>query len=169
MESVVSLQNFQPKYSTYLHLLFWQQTTNTASIDSPKFLKAESSFTHSQQPACLPYPELKNSVHIFTLYWSKIQQQYHPTSVKFFILKVSMKFPSLLLKLNASQQCVKHDLYKWVTELETGTCFSYAFKMQALKLFLINKALKMYLTSIIGTLTSFTHKVLWQAKSNMSH
>jgi hypothetical protein len=38
VESVLSLQNFQPKYSTYLHLLFWPQTTNTASADFPIFI-----------------------------------------------------------------------------------------------------------------------------------
>ena len=82
-------------------------------------------FIPTFKTAChIPYPELKNSVHIFTLYWVKIQQQYHPTSSKFFLLKVSMNFPSNIFNLNASQQRVKRELCKWATGLGTGTCYS---------------------------------------------
>jgi len=50
-------------------------------------------FIPTFKTAChIPYPELKNSVHIFTLWWIKIQKQYHPTSSKFFLTKSVYEF-----------------------------------------------------------------------------
>ena len=42
--------------------------TNRVRICSPIFIKAQSSFPHSQQPASLPHSKLKNSAQHLTLY-----------------------------------------------------------------------------------------------------